>query len=142
MSVVSSSLSLGPPSSDEDHPDSVNTTQSYMPMDQLHPLSQNDSGRMESHMSFLGPRMKIHSPAPWDMDNENDDEHDPGAQSDSSSTRTTATAASKRRLRNPFGGGLRFGRTNNHNSDERTSSDSGSSMGRKSVDTVTHGALQ
>jgi hypothetical protein len=102
--------------------------------------AENSSGMLpqaDSNMSFLGPRMKIHSPAPWEADTIPGDD-DSGAQSDGS-TRTTATQASKRRPKYNFVRGLALGRSSH---DGGSDDSGGSSSGRKSTDTLTHGAFQ
>lgn len=51
-------------------------------------VAESDQG-LASHMSFLGPKMKIHAPAPWEMSDDTEADSD-------SSTQTRMTAASRR----------------------------------------------
>jgi hypothetical protein len=102
-----------------------------------------NSDELATHMSFLGPKMKIHTPAPWELDEDTEVESDGSTQ-----TRTTThSQVSKGKIRaDGFmkGLGLAVARVSTDTRPSSDSSRSGSdSQGKASFDTISSGgALQ
>jgi hypothetical protein len=101
--------------------------------------SEEDSA---SHVSFLGPKMKIHAPAPWEMNDDTEADSDGSTQTHT----TTRSHAFKAKTRTDgFIKGLGF--VSRASTDTRPSTDSSrsgsDSQGKASFDTVgSHGALR
>jgi hypothetical protein len=94
-------------------------------------VDESDGG-LASHMSFLGPKMKFHSPAPWELSDDTDADSDGSTQ-----TRTAGSGSGG----GGFIKGLGFAPRTSTERDGRGRPSAESARSKKSSD-ASHGALQ